>query len=360
MKSAGKSVLVLGAIILLGVVAWQGGYLNGGSTANLGVGDVPTLGQTQTVTGVQDYKSNLNLSVETFDGLDSTNTGLGDDTEIDTICYERIGDNVADWIEMGVVSEAETGDANISIDGQTEMWCEVNLEASQEYYVDATKTVSKNQRVDTFIWDDANNDNDDTYIFRVNLLDITPSTDGEAVMTLNVYLYDEETSDTIIDTDTTSKGSVATGEVTNILDFNIDLDTSSTGGDAKYIHSMRVRVNSTDDTDWVESDSFVGFPDGTKIYLTGDMSRTDLSSTIEYKYQFPSGNDYADAYLLKIDKDASTEIDTPMTFVSAFESNDAVCVELGFRYIDGYGTVSSYDSDDVEVTNSSVGDECTL
>jgi len=261
---------------------------------------------------------------------------------------------------MGVVSEAETGDANISIDGQTEMWCEVNLEASQEYYVDATKTVSKNQRVDTFIWDDANNDNDDTYIFRVNLLDITPSTDGEAVMTLNVYLYDEETSDTIIDTDTTSKGSVATGEVTNILDFNIDLDTSSTGGDAKYIHSMRVRVNSTDDTDWVESDSFVGFPDGTKIYLTGDMSRTDLSSTIEYKYQFPSGNDYADAYLLKIDKDASTEIDTPMTFVSAFESNDAVCVELGFRYIDGYGTVSSYDSDDVEVTNSSVGDECTL
>jgi hypothetical protein len=352
------TVVVLGAIILLGVVAWQGGYL-GGSPANLGQTSIPALSQTTTTTGVQDYKGNLNLSTETFDSLDSTNTGLGEDTELDTICYERIGDNVADWIELGVVSEAETGDANISVDGQTEMWCEVNLEASQEYYVDATKTVAKNQRIDTFIWEDADNDNDDTFIFRVNLLDITPSTDGEAIITLNWYVYDEETSDTVLDTTTASTGSISTGEANTVVQWNIDLDTSASGGDAKYLHSMRVRVNSTDDTDWVESDTIITLPDGMKLSLT-DMDRTDLASTIEYKYQFPTGNDYGEAYLLKIEKDDSTEIDFPMTFRSAFEASDALCVELGFRYIDGYGSVSSYDTDDVELTVDSVGDECTL
>lgn len=359
MKTAGKSIAVLAIIVGLGFVAWNQGWLDGANQGNLGVGSVPTLGETTTVTGVQDYKGNLNLTIEAYDSLDSTNSPIGGDDEIDTYCYEKVGDNVADWIELDRGSDADSEDMNIPVDGITEMWCEINIQGTSEVYVDASKTVAKNNRIDTFIWDDADNDNDDTYIFRVNILDITPSTDGEAQMTLNVYLYDEETSDTIIDTDTTSKGSVATGEVTNILDFNVDLDTSSTGGDAKYLHSLRVRVNSTDDTDWVESDSFVGFPDGTRIYLT-DMDRTDLSSTIEYKYQFPDGNDYADAYLLTINKDASTEIDTPMTFVSALETNDALCIELGFRYINAFGTVSSYDSDDVEVTNTTVGDECTL
>lgn len=360
MKSAGKTIGILVALTLVAGFGWQMGWFDGTGTANLGQSTIPSLGQTTTTSGVQDYKGNLNLSVEAFDSLDSTNSGLGDDTELNTICYQRVGDDVADWIEIGVVSEAETGDANIEIDGQSEMWCELNHEASLEYYVDAEKTVAKNKRIDTFIWDDANGDNDDTYIFRVNILDITPSTDGEAVMTLNMYLYDEETSDSLIDTTTASRTSVATGETNSILQFNIDVDTSSTGGDAKYVHTIRVRINSTDDTKWVDSSSYIALPDGSKLYLV-DMTRNDLASTTEYKHIFPEGNDYAEAYLLKIEKDSSTELDFPVTLRTSFATDNALCLELGVRYINPYGTVSSYDSDDVEVTNvSSVGDECTL
>jgi hypothetical protein len=359
MKSAGKTIGILVALTLVAGVGWQMGWFDGTGTANLGQNTIPTIGQTTTTTGVQDYKGNLNLSTETFDSLDSTNSGLGDDTELDTICYERIGDDVSDWIEIGVVSEAETGDANVEVDGQSEMWCELNHESSQEYYVDAEKTVAKNKRIDTFIWDDANGDNDDTYIFRVNLLDITPSTDGEAVMTLNFYLYDEDTSDSLIDTATADKGGVATGETNTIVQYNIDLDSSSTGGDAKYIHTMRIKINSTDDTLWVDSDSFIALPDGSKLYLV-DMSRNDLASTTEYKHIFPSGNDYSEAYALVVDKDASTELDFPLTMRTAFSSADGLCIEMGVRYINPFGTVSSYDAVDVGVMNGVGGTSCSV
>ena len=361
MKSAGKSVAVLGVVILLGFVAYNQGWIGNGSTANLGVGDIPTLGETQSVAGTQTYRGNFNLSTETYDTLDSTNTGLGDDTELDTVCYQKIGSNVDDWKELGVVSEAETGDTNIAItsDTMTEMWCEVHPEDSQEYYIDAQKIVQKNDEVKSFIWDDADADNEDSYIFQVDLSNIDTGSDREALMTLNWYVYDEETSDTIVDTTTASVGSVSTGEVTSVIQWNVDLDTSATGGDAKYLHSIRIRLNSTDDTDWVESKTTLAMPDGTSLSLL-DMSRSDLASTTEYKYQFPDGNDYAEAFLVSISKDTSTEVDFPMNFRSAFESNDALCVELGLRYINPEGVVSSYDTDDVEITNASVGTECTL
>lgn len=361
MKTTGKSVAVLGVIILLGFVAWNQGWLDGTSSGNLGVSTVPKLGDTQPVAGTQDYKGNLNFQTETYDSLDSTNTGLGDDTELDTVCYQRVGDDVDAWIEMGTLSEAETGDADISIDGQTEMWCEVHPEDSQEYYIDAQKIVAKNDRIKSFIWDDADADNEDTYIFQVDLLNITPSQDGsEALVKVNWYVYDEETSDSNITAgEVASVGSVATGEVTTVLDWNLDLNTSTTGGDAKYIHSMRVRLNSTDDTDWVESKTTITLPNGQQLSLT-DFDRSDLASTIEYKYQFPDGNDYSDAFLVTIPKDSSTEVDFPMNFRSAFESSDALCIEFGVRYINPEGVVSSYDTDDVEVTNDSVGTECTL
>jgi len=367
MKSAGKAVAVLAVLVVLGGIAYNQGWIGNSSTANLGTQLIPELDDAPNIAGVQTYRGNFNLSTETYDSLDSTNTGLGDDTEVDTVCYEKIGSNVDDWKELGVISEAETGDANIAItsDSLTEIWCEVHPEDSQEYYIDAQKIVAKNEVIKSFIWDDADNDNEDSYIFQIDISDIDTGSDREALMTLNWYVFDEETADTnITAAEVASVGSVATGEVTTVLDWNLDLNTSTTGGDAKYLHSMRIRLNSTDDTDWVESKTTIQLPaplaNGDDELALTDFSRSDLASTIEYKYQFPEGNDYAEAFLITVEKDKSTEIDFPMNFRSAFESSDALCIEFGVRYINPEGVVSSYDTDDVEVTNGSVGDECTL
>ncbi len=225
MKIGKTGGILIGIVILVGVV-----YAIAPETFD----DIRPASQTtptQDVTvvvpasGFQTYGENLNVSTKTWNTLNQTQ--YGDDVEIDTVCYERVGSNVADWIHLDSASEAETGDMNISVrrgsvdasgtvldSGLTEMWCEINLETGLTFYVDKDKTIKNNRDISTAIWDDINDDGDDTYIFQINLIGIDPTIDQEATKTYNWYVYGEQAEDVLVDTSTASATAIGTGSQT--------------------------------------------------------------------------------------------------------------------------------------------------
>ncbi len=108
-KTIGFGLVAVLAIVAVAYVFSDGTF----QTADFG-GTTPTTQVTQitTVSGAQDYQGNLNVSTKTWDEL-VRSTQYGDLTEIDTICYKRIGDDVKNWIRLDQASEAETGDMNM-------------------------------------------------------------------------------------------------------------------------------------------------------------------------------------------------------------------------------------------------------
>lgn len=361
MKNAGV-IALLAIVVVGGLIAYGAGWIpNNAQQANFGQqGTSPN--PTDTSSAVQEYRGNLNLSNKVYDSLDSSNTGLGFDTELDMTCWTKTSEDpeTKAWIELDIVDESEIGDADIDIDGITEMYCEPHPEDGQEYYIDPVKTLANNHEIDSWMWVDADDDGEDTYAFRVLLTDLNASHDGEATKTINWYVLDEETSDAIIDT-ASDVSNIATTEVTTVVPFNIDLDTSATGGDAKYIKEMRFRVNTTDDSIIIPSETTISLPNGKSLSLDdfNDNNGDVVGSNIEWKHKFAQSNDYKDGYFIKIDKDTSTEVDFPMNIRSVLGASGTYCIELSFKYINGENTVSSWDDDDVNLHTGTAG-TCTI
>lgn len=373
MKKTGQAILAIAVLVVGGLLITQTDIFSGnnqlslgGSSGGSGTTTPDSVSEVTKLSGVQDYQGNLNVSVQTFDAEDPSLT-YGDDTEVDTICYERNGDDPTNWRKLDSASEAELGDMDIPVvkgtsasdTGLTEMWCEINLESSQAFYVAKDDIVQRNAKVDKCIWDDANLDNTDTYICRVNLLDIKPTTDNEATMTLTWYLWDEETDDTLMNISAgTSVASAGQGKVENRVKYDFDFNNDA---DTKSMIEVRLRLNSTDDSQWFENDSYIDIPtaSGTERVKLAQMDRTDLASTTVYKWSY--GTDYSQGNMIIVPKSGDTEFDIPLILYTNFDASDeALCTELGVRWVDGVGAIASYDADDIEVAEGLVGDECSI
>lgn len=384
--------VALTAVFLIGLL-YLATNTNLGTQFNLGTptantGLTPSL-STASTTGLQIYGKNFNVNTQTKDSLDRTIT-YGDDTEINTICWDAQGsDDVADWTDIGTFSEAELGDANIDIDeaiynadgsvkskGLTEMWCEINLETAQDYAVDQEEIIRANDRIDSCIWGDANDDNDNTWICKYNLLGITTTADpnAEPSDTIQLYLFDRETDETIVTATATSYNSVAQGdgiitEVSTKLVFGASADVKmisemlirnnmTTATDDKYSEETEICMSedSTAEVVWFDTRQPVGCLQlGDNTYF----DRDNQASTIEYIWD--GGNDYKDSILVILPKNANTDIEIPINMHSNLNTATAgMCWELGLKYIDGFGSEATYDTVDFKINADVGGAVCTL
>jgi hypothetical protein len=222
----------------------------------------------------------------------------------------------------------------------------------KNYYVDKDALLSDNQRVSSAIWDDANSDNVEGWIYNVNLIGISPADPNSTPTATLFYKLIDEGS--ITTSDPASSASVGQGSVKNTLKFK---NTLSADGDGEAISQIQLRLNSTDDTQWFENLSHFEIDGIGKISLS-EMDRSDLASTTVYKYNL--GSDYSTANMVFVDKNDDTETNAHVVIQSNFDaSNEGLCVELQVRTVDAQGAFTSVSADS-EIAEGAIGDECTL
>jgi hypothetical protein len=396
-KSNGKYYALGGvAVILVALFMWGGNVDTDkllDSAGNAGIPTGPMSDSQAKAKGLyQVYIGGImDLQTHAKDSADAAIT-YGDDTELDTLCWFPNGStNEDDWTEVpgGTLSEAETGDADIKIQagqidqegnvistGDLEMYCEFNLESSQDYIVDQAKIIHVNDRIDSCLWVDANDDTDETWACHYDLSNISNGVadpQNRPFDAINIYLFDEDTDGTIMDTSVASATSVAQTDTTTELLTHLDMTGAA---DAVVITEILFRNNLTSSTDSVFKDTTTElcFDDSNAImqwYDTrddvgclefSDRSLFDfdqLASTQEYRWE---ASDLSEGILVYVPKNANTQVDTTLTVGTSFTAaTDAVCTELSYKYMDAFENESSSDAVDIEVTAaSSVGDECTI
>ena len=286
--------------------------------------------------------------------------GYGGATEYTTICFKDNGSsNTKDWTPIATATSADPEVLTIPVargtvaeGGLTMIWCDVDIDSAQDYYLVKDKLISDNSRITSVIFDDANSDNVSGWIYNVNLIGVSPP-DPNTTPTLTLFytLIDEGSLDV---SDPTSLASVGQGSVTNTLKFKITMDNQ---GDGEAISQVKITLNGTEDARWKTNLSFFEIEGIGKIFLS-QMIESELSSTFTYKYNL--GNDYSTANMIFIDKNGDTEVNAHVTIESNLDaSNEAICVELEIRTVDAQGAFST-NSEDAEIAEGVVGDECTL
>lgn len=375
----GKTVMVVLLIAVVGI----GAFVLSGADIPLrsGTGGTVTIGDLTETTPMtsevgQAYNGDLTTTFTMTDSNDPTLT-YGGIADFNIICYERIGDNVRDWEPLASGDDAtETETASIpvrkttSIDaGITEMWCEVTPEsAGTALYIDVEATLRANQRIDTCIYDDPNQDQTPDYVCRVNLLDISPA-DPNNIPTLNLRLKVMEEATTANLNTVASVASVGTGNVENRVKWSMNFVTSSAQDDsgAKALSQITISINATngDDTLWDAGGSMIEVPLGSsvqRIKLT-QMDDIPLATQIQYiwNYDQTTGQrDVASANLIVVDNGGDPEVDIPVIIETRFGStDDAICVELDLEYVDSFNVFTNTD-DDAEISEGATGVECTL
>ena len=320
--------------------------------------DTFTSNTASTTTG-QVYNGDLTLTTIATDFTDPAISYAGD-TEFTTICYKDNGSaDVDDWTPLATGTTANPEVLTIPVEkgtggsqGLTQMYCDIDVGSAQDYYVVKDSLIKDNSRISSVIFDDANGDNVDSWIYNVNLIDVSPA-DPNTTPSLTVfYKLADEGSLTV--SDPTSKASVGQGSVANNLKFKLNMDNA---GDAESIQQLQIRVNSTDDGQWFENLSTVTIAGIGEIKLA-DMVRSDLASTTVYKYTL--GSDYSEGNMIVIEKNGDTEVDAHVEIQSNFDaSNEGLCVELQVRTVDAQGAYTS-SSADAEIAEGTNADECTL
>ena len=153
--------------------------------------------------------------------------------------------------------------------------------------------------------------------------------------------------------DPTSKTSVGTGSVTNVLKFKANMDNA---GDGEALSRIQVTLNGTEDDRWKLNQSFVDIAGVGQIHLS-EFTESCTTNCI-YKYNLANTVDGANMFF--VEKNGDTEIDAHVTIETNLDASDeAICVELELRTVDAQGafTTSSADAEIAEGTNT---DECSL
>jgi len=372
----GKAVVV---VLFIAVVAIGAFVLSGADIPLRGgvVAPPAELVTTPTIAGGQNFDGSLTT---TFDGRDSNDPAItySGITVYDTICYERVGDNVRDWEVLDGGDDATSNEAQsimvrktTTADiGITEMWCEIEIEGAGNVLMDKDATIRANSRIDTAIYDDPNLDQTSDWVFRVNLLDISPS-DPNTIPSLELRLkFMEDASSANLDQTTPSLINIGTGTVDNRLKFNVDFVTTSTQNDsgAKAVSQIQISVNATngDDSLYDINNSMIEIPMGAQIQRIklSQMDESPLTSQIIYKWKYDQATgqrDVASANFIVVPKNGDPEVDVPIIFQTRFSNaNQALCIELELEYVDSFNVFSNT-SNDVELVAGTQNDnECTL
>ena len=354
--------------VIIAIAVLGGGYLvfSGDGVLNLldssgtsGVPTVDTFKKSTTAVDEQVFGGTFTLTTVATDKSDAS-ISYGGDTEFTTICYkDNNSSDPDDWTPLATGTSANPEVLTIPVargteseGGLVEMWCDIDVGSSQDYYVDKASLISDNNRVTQAIWGDANNDNVDGWIYNYNLIGIAGSDPNTAPSDSVFYRLIDEGS---LDVDSpTGIASAGQGSVENRIKWSMDMDAT---GDGEALNQIQIRFNSTDDTQWFENLSHITVPGIGQIKLS-EMDRSDLASTTVYKYTL--GSDYSTANMLFTPKNGDTENDTPVVIQSNFDaSNEALCVELQIRTVDAQGAFTT-NADDVEIAEGAVTDECSL
>jgi hypothetical protein len=356
-----KYAVVIGAVIIGAYIIMQGDsdILTLNQTGS-GITSIDTFStNTASSTTGQVYNGDLTVTTIATD-LSDPAISYGGDTEFTTICYkDNNSADVNDWTPIATATGANPEVLTIPVSkssgndkGLTQMYCDIDVASAQDYYVVKDSLIKDNSRISNAIFDDANGDNVDSWIYQVNLLDVSPADPNTTPSLTLFYKLADEGSLTVSDPD--SKASVGQGSVNNILKFKMNMDNS---GDAESISQIQIRLNSTDDGQWFENLSTVTIAGIGEIKFA-DMVRSDLASTTVYKYTL--GSDYSEGNMVFVDKNGDTEIDAHVEIQSNFDaSNEGLCVELQVRTVDAQGAYTS-SSADAEIAEGTNTDECTL
>lgn len=309
--------------------------------------DTQVFGKTLTLTTIGTDKSDPAVS-------------YGGDTEYTTICYKDNGSaDVDDWTPLATGTSANPEVLSIPVQagtkangGLTEMWCDIDIGASQDYYVVKDDLIKDNSRISSVMFDDPNGDNVDGWIYNYNLIDVSVANPNQLPTETVFYKLIDEGSLTV--SDPTSKVSAGTGSATNVLKFKADMDNA---GDGEALSRIQITLNGTEDARWKLNQSYVQIEGIGKVMLS-EFSESCTTNCI-YKYDVSTTVDGAN--MLFVEKNGDTEIDAHVTIESNLDAtNEAICVELELRTIDAQGafTESSADAEIAEgATNT---DECTV
>jgi hypothetical protein len=356
-----KYAVIIGAVIVGAYVIMNGDsdILTLNQTGS-GIATIDSFTSSSASTTGQVYNGDLTVKTIATD-LSDPAISYGGDTEYTTICYKDNGSaDVDDWTPIATATTANPEVLTVPVSkatggdqGLTQMYCDIDIGSSQDYYVVKDALIADNSRISSVIFDDPNGDNVDGWVYNVNLIDVSPADPNTTPSLTLFYKLADEGSLTVSDPD--SKASVGQGSVANTLKFKLNMDNA---GDAEYIQQIQLRVNSTDDGQWFENLSTVTIAGIGEIKLA-DMVRSDLASTTVYKYTL--GSDYSESNLIFIDKNGDTEVDAHVEIQSNFDaSNEALCVELSVRTVDAQGSYTSGNSADAEIAEGTNSAECTL
>jgi hypothetical protein len=368
MKTSGKAIIAIVVVGVIAFVAYGGEFPSsgtGGTTVIGSVADTPVM----TAVNGQSYNGDLLTTTNNIDSNDPATTYDGA-SDYSIICYERVGSDVRDWEVLDTGAIATGTEMSIPIrkttstdDGITEMWCEVSPSiGGQALYIDKDAVIQANSRIDTAVYEDPNLDQTPTWVFRVNLLDISPA-DPNQTPTLQLRLKSmEEAVSADLDPSTTSVSNAGTGNHENRIKNNIDFVTTSSGNDsgAKALSQIVIRLNTTDDTIFDANSSYIEVPNGASVQRIklSQMDENELTSTTTFKFKY--GNDVANANLIVVEKSADPEIATPLILFTNFSTTDqAICTQTEFKYVDSFNSFSTT-SVDVEVAEGAIGDECVF
>jgi len=368
MKPLGTGILLLAVVVVGGILVFNSDFGSGGTGGTTPIGSLTDTAPVVSQTG-QIYNGDLNVSTEARDSNDPATTYDGS-TDYDIICYERIGDDVRNWEVLDSGDDSVTESMIIPIRksigsdaGIVEAWCELSTESGgTATIIDKDGTIQANARIDTAVYEDPNLDQTPTWVFRVNLLDIS-SNDPNTTPSLNLRLkLMESATSADFDQTTASIANSGTGNHENRVKNNIDFVTTSSSNDSGAIalSQIIVKLNDTDDVLWDENASYLEVPNGASMQRIklSQMDRIDLTSTTSYKYKY--GNDIATANLIVVEKSGDPEVDVPLVLFTNFSAGDqALCTEVEFKYVDSFNAFSTT-SNDVEIAEGLVGDECTL
>ena len=360
-KNTMRNGIIIVAVIAVGYFVFTS---DGGSTLlDQSGGGVPIIGTFDSKTIPQDgqnYNGDLTMKTIAVDKSDPS-LSYGGDTEFTTICYKDNGSSdVADWTNIASGSSANPEVLTIPVQsgsassgGLVDMWCEVSIASGQDFYFDKDAVIKDNTRVDTAIFDDPNNDNNDAWIYHIDLTGVSvPDPNTTPTMTIFYDLLDE--GSLTVDSPT-SLLSVGTGSVENRIKWSVDM---SSKGDSESINRIQIRVNSTDDSTWSVNQSYVDIPNIGTVKLSEFIESVIGDNTV-YRYTF--GSDYATGNMISIDKNGDVEVDIPVTFQTNLASAGALCVELDVRTVDAFGVFTSSNEDDVELVEASTNaDECSI
>ena len=248
-----------------------------------------------------------------LDDAEDPSTTLTDDTNADTVYYKRLADG-----EFRRLASSTSNSATITVDEDLKtVWAEVTVPSGQAFYVDANAIASSHSRVGTPIWADPNLDNKNSYVFPIDITGIsTPDPNNTPEFQLMIDLWTDGTLTIDSPSDTQAVGQ---GKVKTTVKWSADMTAEKT---AEAVTEIKITLNSTDTTQWYETDSFIEVPTGTGTQKVtfAQMDRSDLSSTTVYKFKY--GTDVDTANMFVVPKNADTEIRTPVTIYTGFDADN--------------------------------------